>query len=305
MPELDTGNGTTDNELTFQQRVLALGVPRGDGTQFMDLNALRELVGSDPEQTAATCRQCVQRARKRAGTWHGHAQLAQVLAALYEDEFDDDTLSVWVADELASAGIVVTEPEVGILEESDHVLSVDQVPDDRPMLITVERQMLDSADIYPFIAMFSHHEGERGPERRATLRELRGRVAIAFAIPKEDSREVWEVSEVRAYVALLSERMPYLPYYFLPEHLKTLFTWLSCLAPPEVWSEGGVRLDHPDVTLKAAVALHYTRRFAAWVGDDPDDVAQSAFADLPKAFLDHLHALVEALGERLGDVEGS
>lgn len=306
MPESDDRNGTTANEPTFQQRVLALGVPRGDGTQFMNLNALRELVGSDPEQTAATCRQCMHLARQRVGTWHGHAQLAQALAGLYEDEFDDDTLSVWVADELASAGLEVTEPGVGILDsESDRLLPVDQVPDERPLLITVERLMLDSADIYPFVAMFSHHEGERGPERLEKLREFRGRVAIAFDISEDDPREVWEVPEVRAYVALLSERMPYLPYYFLPGHLRTLFTWLSCLAPPDAWSGGGVRLDHPDVMLQAAVALHFTRRFAAWLGDDPDEVAQLVFADWPEGFLDHLYVLVEGLGDRLGDVDGS
>ncbi|WP_128437083.1 chlororespiratory reduction 6 domain-containing protein [Streptomyces cyaneus] len=302
MPELDDDNGTTGDEPTFQQRVLALGVPLGDGTQHMNLNALKELVGSDPEQTAATCRQCVHLARQRAGTWHGHAQLAQTLAALYEDEFDDDTLSVWVADELESAGLVVTEPEVGILDaESDRLISVDEVPDERPMLITVERQMLDSADIYPFVALFSRHEGERGPERLQQLRELRGRVAISFDIPPDDPREVWEVPEVRAYVFLLSERLPYLPYYFLPERLGTLFTWLSCLAPEDAWSGGGVRLDHPGVILQAARFLHCTRRFAEWLQDDPDEAARLVFGDWPEGFLEHLNVLVEELGDRLGD----
>ncbi|MEW1773243.1 chlororespiratory reduction 6 domain-containing protein [Streptomyces sp. NPDC086777] len=302
MPVSDGEQSKGTGELTFRERIDALCVSVGDGTQRVDLGSLRELVASDPEQTAATCTWCVRRAVERGRTWHGYAQVALTLAQLYEILFEDDTLTVWVADEFERAGVTVRQPRMAVLDrETGDLSSPDDRPDDRPVLFDIERRLIDSGDIYPLVALFSHHPDGQDREQLRRLREHRCRVMVTFDIPTTDPREVWEVPEVRAYVALLAERMPYLPYYFLPREFGTLFTWLACLAPPEARSGGGIQLLHPDVLLHAALAYHYTWHFARWLGDDADAVVGEVFSPLPAEFIPHVREMRRRLEEQLGD----
>ncbi|MEU9345500.1 chlororespiratory reduction 6 domain-containing protein [Streptomyces sp. NPDC048278] len=304
MPAAEGDRSRGAREPTFQERVDALCVSVGDGTRRVDLNSLRELVESDPEQTAVTCRSCVRRAVERGRHWHGYAQVALTLAQLYESIFDDDTLTIWVTDEFERAGVTVREPRMAVLDPETGGLSrPEDHPDDRPVVLDVERRLIDSGDIYPLVSFFSHHPDPDGQDRDQVrrLREHRCRVMFTFDIPTTDPREVWEVPEVRAYVAQLAERMPYLPYYFLPREFGTLFTWLACLAPQEARSGGGIQLLHPDVLLHAALAYHYTWRFAQWLGDDPDAVVRDVFSTLPEAFMPYVREMHRRLEEQLGD----
>ncbi|MFK0282453.1 chlororespiratory reduction 6 domain-containing protein [Streptomyces sp. NPDC090499] len=302
MPASDGGQRKDAREPTFQERIDALCVSVGDGTQRVDLNSLWELVESDPEQTAATCKWCVRRAVERGRSRHGYAQVALTLAQLYESIFDDDTLTVWVTDEFERAGVTVRQPRMAVLDrETGDLSSPDDQPDDRPVMLNIERRLIDSGDIYPLVAFFSHHPDGADREQLRRLREHRCRVMLTFDIPTTDPREVWEVPEVRAYVALLAERMPYLPYYFLPREFGTLFTWLACLAPPEARAGSGVQLLHPDVLLHAALAYHYTWRFARWLGDDADATVGDVFSTLPAEYMPYVREMHRRLEEQLGD----
>lgn len=287
---------------TFQEQVDALCVPQADGTRRVDVSALRALVAADPEQTAATCRTCVTRAKEQGRTWRGYAQMAMTLAALYESVFDDDILAVWVTDEFDRAGISVPNPAVRVVDPRTGALSdPDERPEEGPVQIAVERRFIDACDIRPLVVHLSHQPDGTGPEQLRRLRGRRGRVLITFDIPASDPREVWEVPEVRDYVGRLAEAMPYLPYYFLPRDFGTLFTWLACLAPPEAWSPSGIRLLHPDVVQQAALAVHSVRKFAAWLGDDPDAAVETVFSPLPGEFMAYVHRVQAELDRRLGD----
>ncbi|MFJ3310977.1 hypothetical protein ACIPSA_50245 [Streptomyces sp. NPDC086549] len=280
----------------FLERIEDLAVPAEDGSQQMSIEAIRELVASDPEQTAAACRHLVGKAKARTGTWHAFAQLAVVIAALYDMEFDDDTLTEWVETELDATGITVRQPKVEpVSPEQDQ-----ETPDETPLLFPVPLDRVKAGDVYPFVVTFSHRAQGLGPERIAELRNLRGRFVVSFVVPDSDPREVWEIPEIRAYVEQLCDKMPYLPYYFKPQDSGSLFMWLACLAPTHACSRGRLDLDDDDVVTHTAWSVYATRTLAEALGDDPDAACAVLFSPLPPPFMARINSLVEQLPEDFG-----
>ncbi|MGW0920545.1 hypothetical protein ACWD3J_16185 [Streptomyces sp. NPDC002755] len=258
----------------------------------MHIDAFRELVASEPERTTAACRHLVAKATAHTGTWHAFAQLAVVLAALYDLELDDDTLTQWVATELDGAGIAVRQPEVIAPEHGP------EPADEEPLLFQVPLDRVEAGDVYPFVVTFSHRAQGQGPERIAELRKLRGRFVVSFVVPDSDAREVWEIPEIRCYVEQLCDRLPYLPYYFKPQDSGSLFVWLACLAPTHACSRGRLDLDDDDVVICTAWSIYATRMLAESLGDDPDEVCAALFAPLPLTA--RITSLVEQLPEGFG-----
>ncbi|MEW1804222.1 hypothetical protein AB0428_30875, partial [Streptomyces virginiae] len=152
--------GAEQQALTaFLGRIDALAAPAGAGTQQLSIEAFRELVGSDPERSAAACRHLLDKARARTGTWHAFAQLAVVIAALYDLEYDDDTLTDWVEAELDATGITVRPPEVIPSEQELNP------PNQGPLLFPVSLDRVEASDVYPFVVAFSPRAQEWGLER--------------------------------------------------------------------------------------------------------------------------------------------
>ncbi|GHC45047.1 hypothetical protein [Streptomyces cinnamoneus] len=280
--------------IAFLERIEDLAVSTGNGTQQMNIEALQELVASKPEQAASACRHLVGRARARTGTWHAFAQLAVVIAALYDLVFDDDTLTEWVETDLDTAGITVRQPEVIPPERES------EPQDKEPIPFSVPFDRVEAGDVYPFLVAFSHRAQGMGPERLAELKELRGRFAVTFEVSDSDAREVWEVPEIRSYAEQLCDQMPYLPYYFKPQDSGSLFMWLACLAPISACSEGWLDLDDDDVVTVAVWSMYATRMLAEALGDDPDEVCVAVFAPLPSPFTARITSLVEELPEDFG-----
>ncbi|MCY0947078.1 hypothetical protein [Streptomyces antarcticus] len=278
----------------FLKRIEALAVPTGGGAQQMNIEAFQELVASDPERTASACRHLLDKAKARTGTWHAFAQLAVVMAALYDRALDDDTLTEWVETELDAAGITVGQPEV-IPPEQDA-----EPADEKPLLFAVPPDRVEAGDIYPFVVTFSVRAQGMGPERIAELKRLRGRFVVTFDVPDSDPRAVWEIPKIRSYVAELSEQMPYLPYYFKPQDRGSLFMWLACLAPTHACSECRLNLDDDDVVTHTAWSMYATRTLAEALGDDPDEVCAGVFAPLPPPFTARITSLVEQFPEDFG-----
>ncbi|MEV6235323.1 hypothetical protein [Lentzea sp. NPDC051838] len=267
----------------FRDRLESLVVSRGDGTQEIDSQALRELVRSDPERIVAACQAYAEVATSGVGKWHGTAQFAYLLALTYQAEFDDDSLTLWLAETFASAGLEVRIP----------VVRNPSPPEPPKLRVEVSTEMLANRDIYPFVLAFSHHERGTGGSRRDELLARRGRVMWSFDIPLSDPRHVWEVPEVREYMTLLSQRLPYLPYFLDPDpEARSLFVWLACLAPPHAFHGNDLQLVDDDVLVVAAQTRHSVRVLAGALGEDPDEVAAAVFGVLPEAYVEMVDAVI-------------
>jgi hypothetical protein len=267
------------------ERLEALFVRRGDGKMETSAGDLRALVSEDPERSVAVCRVYVEMAKAQTGTWRGFAQAALMIAGAYEVELHDDTLTDYVRDQFDRAGLAVPAPTVA---------GKVQAPAP-PIEIDVTADMLAARDIYPFVVLFSHRTAAGSADRLAELRAARGRLQFTFGVPLSDPRAVWEVPEVRQYVARLHESLPYLPYYFDPDPDRRLVgIWVSCLAPAESLHDGGLDLDNPTVIAQVAVAARSVRLFAELLDEDGRERSRAVLTSaLPAEYVDYVLKLDE------------
>ncbi|OEJ28899.1 hypothetical protein AS594_35235 [Streptomyces agglomeratus] len=281
----------------FQAKIEGLAVLTGEGKHRIEMGKLRELVSAEPEQCVAACRAYVGMAVDRISTWQAYAQFAIAISWAYRAEFEDDTLMVWVADELEASGVDVPAPAL-----SAPVCKSDGPAAGRTEVehLEVASELLASCDIYPFVVRYSHHALGSGPDEIVRLRQMRGSLVISFDVPQHDPREVWEVPEVRAYVTKLADRLPYLPYYFYPDPKYAMAqVWICCLAPPSAWT--GKHLDLMDevVLVRMAHTMNSLQVLAQLLGDDPEEVRQSVFASLPADFT----AIAASVAQQIADLD--
>ncbi len=104
------------------------------------------------------------------------------------------------------------------------------------LFIVVSRKEVETADVTPALATLRQLIGS--PKQ---AREHFERVDIGFHGYDEDSRELFEIPEVRNYVYQLDEQFPFW-LYFLSKHLRGLQCLLLCFLPPYLTPEGQARI---------------------------------------------------------------
>jgi hypothetical protein len=267
----------------------AATTPAGNGKVGLPIDRVARIVREEPELCAVLCEGLVLFSQGK----QSEIQLAIAVAAVYEAEYDDDSLSQLVRGHMADLGIQVQEPRVvgggGATQEESRVIQV-----------AVSEEELAACDIYPLVLSFSHHSVEKDTDL-ARLRQLRGRVYLTFPVPVEDPREVWEVPEVLAYVRKLSSAMPYFPYYLSPDpRLAMLQIYLLPLIEPEAIGAGGeLDLFHPSVLAALVGGVYSALRLGEALGDDA--VAMALRELLAPLGDDYTNKLFEAMEARDGD----
>ena len=106
-----------------------------------------------------------------------------------------------------------------------------KIPVEGPLVIVVARSDVDKQDISAVVAVF-----KRLLESVETARLLRERVDISFHGYDADRRELFEIPEVRQFVASLDRSFPYW-LYFLTRHSTGLQAIAFCFLPPYLTAE--------------------------------------------------------------------
>ena len=272
----------------FLARLEALFVSRGDGSVQTSVEDLSALVRAEPERMVAACLAYAGMATTRQGTWHAYAQTALVIAGVYEVEQGDDALTEQVREQFAEAGLQVRDPVIT------------GVPEAQPVVIDVTAQMLAEQDVYPFVLAFSHQGADH--DRLDRLRSLKSRLRFTFGVPVSDPRWVWEVPEVRQYVAQLNRTMPYLPYFFDPDpELRLLGIWICCLAPMGSLRDGGLAAGDDEVLAQVALTGRLVRLFAELLGEDGEGCSRAVLgAVFPATYVDYVLDLARQLDSGAG-----
>jgi hypothetical protein len=260
--------------------------PTKDGRIGIEADEVLQFVRAQPEVAVAACRALLQVQDKAKG----YGQLAVAIAQAYEAEFEDDTVLLLVQDYFAKHGQPL--PRLTFLDEAENgsVIPASELP----IRFEVTENELKRKDIYRLLSVCSrlHAESESALER---LRELRGRLLLTFPIPLSDAREVWEVPEVREFVAAAAEVMPYLPYFLSYSQNFGMFRmYFSCLLPPEAAAGGVIDFDDAETFAVVGTALNASMLLARGLGQEDDQLIREM---LPGMGEQSMEALLEALHE--------
>lgn len=95
-----------------------------------------------------------------------------------------------------------------------------------PVIIIISREEVEAGDIEPALITLKHLVAS--PK---VARSYQERVDIAFHGYDHDSRELWEISEVRNYVYKLDGEFPFW-LYFLSKKFHDLYALVLCFLPP-------------------------------------------------------------------------
>jgi hypothetical protein len=257
---------------------------RGGGKMVIRPEELREIVREDPEMTVVAVR-----AYLEMGPFgRGYLQLAGALAGAYEAEFHDDSLSRLVGRHLKEVGAEDAVPEIEV-ERAEPPAREPPAPEPpRAIQINVDRNTLESGDNYGLVINFS--VDRRDPANYPTLIAARGRCFLTFEVPRDDPREVWQVPEVRRFVAGLARALPYFPYFLslIPE-LGNFFIYFASLADPEALLAGpGIDLNHPSVVRELIVAVVAIKGLCERLGDDAQRACRDLLATVPPELRDRV-----------------
>jgi hypothetical protein len=265
----------------FTQRIAAL-VHREGGRSGMRYNDVAALVRAEPELTVLTAHAFVAGDEPVPGL----VQLAALLGQAYERAHGDDSLLLFVEEEVRERGIDVRPLEMW--------LPPDEAPDPSKgvVVLQVDPGEMERGDPYAYVRIFSL-QGRSDDEIRS-FRHMRGAFALGFPL-EHDPREVWEVPEARAFVRTLLERVPHLPYFLHADpDLGMLRVVFSCAADPEAFLEdGGIDLLHPSVLVAVLRSFVAVVELCRRLGDDPAQVVRAALQGAPSEFAD---LVLRALG---------
>ena len=100
-----------------------------------------------------------------------------------------------------------------------------------PLVVTVSREEINSGNIEPALSILKQLISS--PDMATTYKE---KIDIAFHGYDTDSRELFEVPEVRDYVHKLDEKFPFWLYFLSKKHLG-LQALLFCFLPPYLTEE--------------------------------------------------------------------
>jgi hypothetical protein len=260
----------------FLERLNAEIVPVGGGKMAIKPDRLRELVRGNPEMTVAAAQAYLQTGKTEG---RGFYQVAVALAAAFEAEFQDDSLSKLVAREIEKSGIKGATPEIRPSQASESHGPLR--PEDASLIqVRVDAVSLQRADVYGLIRRFSIDRAE--PSELPKLSTYRGKVLLSFPSIDKDPRVAWRIPEVRRYVAALAAAMPYFPYYLCPDPRAGAFVfYFGSLADLEAGvGENGINLLHRSVLAALTNALVAIVGLCPRLGDDPSracrDILQAA-----------------------------
>lgn len=146
-----------------------------------------------------------------------------------------------------------------------------------PVIIVVTRSEVERGDVTivmePLAALYATPEAAR-----AHL----GRLDVAFAGYDDDSRELFEIDEVREFVRRLDERFPYW-MFFQSRYGTSLHCILLCFMPPFLTDEAKKKY-FPDqlVALIEKRWLPATEKMCSYAGLTENDIE-----DLLNSFVDY------------------
>lgn len=194
----------------FVQRFDALHRTQAPGVRGISSDELVALVReTNPDVVALAARSYLEVAFNPKLTDERNAMLQRAIAisGAYEAVHDDDSVSRMVQRKMKEEGVAVA-PFMKPLDE----VRADAPPP--PILMNVDAATLASGDPYPIVSVLSFDA--QPASKWQWLSTHRGRLVISFDLPL-DGPEVFERDDVRAFMAELLKRLPYLGY-FLDTH---------------------------------------------------------------------------------------
>ena len=147
-----------------------------------------------------------------------------------------------------------------------------------PFVIIVSKEEILNGETSEIINIF-----ESMLSSKDNVRKLKENVDIAFSGYDEDTRELFEIDQVRDFVFKLDEKFPYWLYFLSKRHLG-LQCILFCMLPPYLTEEGKAKIFPQKIE-----ALLINRWFPAMnhicenVGMGEDDIEE-----LTKSSLDYI-----------------
>ena len=248
--------------LAFLQKVRSC-IRKQDGRSVIVESELRDAVAEQPAVTAAAVSHLLHEADRQPDFQGVFLQLALAVGDIYEKVTGDDSLVLEVQE---AAEKKRGRPLDGLKRESSGAAS-----DGPPLIFTeVPRDALARCDVYSVVR-------ELATERLtgAQFADLRGRIALTFPLEGDD-RPLWEIPEVRRFMAELFKVMPYFPYYLDPTpEIGAFVVFFGCLADPEAFEEGGFNATHPSVVERVSDVLIAVTDVCRKAGQDPQPALQT------------------------------
>ncbi|MDP9105094.1 MAG: hypothetical protein M3N49_04085 [Candidatus Eremiobacteraeota bacterium] len=242
-------------------------------TRTLDPVQLRALVRAHEDAIPTVVRDYVEQAPPDR---HGWFQLALLLAVLYQEEFGDDTLTLYVGLQVRRRGLAMTnalpgldgkEPELRVFSfDAAHVADLD--------FTALERELADDGS----------------PAGRERLRGLRDRCLLEFGTSEDEPRDVWSIPEVRTFVGEIARRFPHVPYFLCgAAGFDALITYFGALLGPNAF-DARFRLVvwRPDVRDTVAASMRAVAEFAKRISDDPERAVRDVLRSCPEPIVDQI-----------------
>lgn len=223
----------------FVQRFDALHRTQASGARGMNAEELVALVReTNPDVVALAARSYLEVAfnPKLVDERNAMLQRAIAISGAYESVHDDDSVSRMVQRKMKEEGVSVA-PFMTPVQEPGH----DAMP---PILVNVDAATLASGDPYPIVSLFSFDA--QPASKWKWLSTHRGRLVIGFDVPM-DGPEAFDREDVRAFMAELLRRLPYLGYFIdtRPEWGMPRLVMFSLVDREAVAGPGQLNLHHP------------------------------------------------------------
>jgi hypothetical protein len=267
---------TKSDAEAFMNRLNSQIQSQGAGKMGIDVDALRAIVRENPEMTVAAAKTYLQMGRYG----RGYYQVAVALATMYQAEFQDDSLAREMQRGLKAAGAGDAQPEVRANEAALEHAAPERLPG---IQINIDSASLTRGDPYPLIRQFSVDQAKRADW--PALAKLRGRCFLTFET-RGDPREVWQVPEVRHFVAGLHAALPYFPYYLHPAPKMGFFlVYFGSMADDEALGAGpSIDLLHPSVLGRVVASLKAIVQLSKKLGEDPLSVCRHVLSGGPPEY---------------------
>jgi len=267
------------SEAAFIKRAFGKMIQLPNGEQQLDYEDLRQAVKDDPETAAAIVYQICRDATLNSTD----AQLIATIAALYQNEFDDDSL-VQEFDNAAWEQAASFKKPRPVQEDSELLDSVLDGDEDTLEILLVNADDLRNGSVKDCVEQLSI--GGANAERLQKLKSLWGMCLLTFPL-EDDPRQVYQIPEARQYIAKLHQEMPYFPCYLnFRREFGMFMTYFGGLADGSASAESGVNILHPSVIdkviesmsaiglLAAAIRQDYLSSWRAMLSCYPPDIAE-------------------------------
>lgn len=261
-------------------------VPLPDGKIGLRPEFLGSLVREHPTLTVVAARAYAMQAHLQSG----YGQMAVVLAAIYNLEHGDDSLSLYIENQFEEQGITVKVP--GFLPNPAPPDASPPAAGPEIRFLTVEPELLEALDTYAFVTVFAYPR-YAGSEFDA-LRRLRQACVLGFPVD-DDPRPSWRIPQVKDYMRRVHDDLPYFPYFLHIGEGGTDSGWyFACLADEEAFdSSGNVDLQHPSVVHPLAEMVAGLWELCSVLGEDLPDTVRSILQRWPQDMVDRVVSLLQ------------